>query len=188
MYLKQTLIYFIVVAVVSCTNNSKNGKHEPFKASQTGTRLIRNGVTSVDIFYSPSFSNRSILHLDRLRNEGSFIVDTLILWSYGRPDTLPFSITDLEKETDIERFWSPTFIKSLRQDSTMLGWTDGMPVWVYFVNNGIRDSVYLGNVHPRSVDSVLSRQLEYVRTHSKNKAMKGYIEDVKRYINLKRLT
>jgi hypothetical protein len=124
------------------------------------------------------------LRLNRITREVVFTIDTTsrIKYGYERPDTLNFDLGDMESETDIENFWSVSFIRSIRQDTSMLGWTDGMPAWVKFTNNGIIDSVYLGNAFTKSVNSLLMRQINYLQKKSTNRAMKAYLKQLKEYL------
>ena len=143
-------------------------------------KLKRDSITTVDIYFYPSFTNSSILRLNRLTGEGAFAVDNRLVVSFGKPDTLNFHITDMESETDIELFWRSKFVHSLKQGTSMLGWTDGIGVWVLYGNNEVKDSVYLGNVYPKSVDSLLLRQIDWLSKKTKTRAMKKYLGQIKR--------
>lgn len=170
--------------MVSCSDiDSLKKSHASTDSSTTKTQNITiDSITNVEICYYPSFTNSSVLRLNRITGEGVFTVDTSIGFNYGRPDTLRFSLSDIELKTDIESFWRSSFIHSVRQDTSMLGWTDGMPVWIMFTNNNTKDSVYLGNVFPKAVDSLLMRQIQYLEKTSSNRAMKAYLKQVEGYL------
>lgn len=179
----QLFTYLITITVISCSDNSGETTL-PSKdlANSQQQKKKTDSISRVNIHYYPSFTNSSMLQIDRVNNEGIFMVDTTIKFTYGTPDTLRFSVKDMEAKTDFEKFWNSSFIHSIRQDTSMLGWTDGMPVYVYFLNNGMKDSVYLGNVHTKRVDSVLMQQLNYMQSKTNNRAMKTYIKQVKEYL------
>lgn len=143
---------------------------------------LSDSITEVKILYYPSFTNSATLSLNRIENIGVFSVDTMLTFSYRRIDTIRFSIRDMELKTALEKFWASSFIYSLRQDSSMLGLTDGMPVWVYFINRGSADSVYLGNVYPERVNKVLEDHLDYLLRQSHSNATKKYLESLRRYL------
>lgn len=184
MTLKQFFTYCSMISLISCSDNSGgvNNVHSADSAKSQLQKSHIDSITRVDILYKPSFTNSSILQLNRANGEGVFMVDTMAKFTYGSPDTLRFLIKEMEAKTDLEKFWSSSFIQSLRQDISMLGWRDGMPVFVYFINNGITDSVYLGNVYPKNVNGILMQQLNYLHTKSDNRAMKAYIKQVKGHL------
>ena len=180
---KQFFTYLITITVISCSDNSRDSNLQSTDLAKNQLQKKKiDSISRVNIHYYPSFTNSSMLQIDRLNNEGLFVVDTMIRFTYGTPDTIKFSIKDMEANTDLEKFWSSAFIQSIRQDTSMLGWTDGMSVYVNFINNGIEDSVYLGNVHPKRVDSVLMEQLNYIQSKTNNRAMNAYIKQVKEYL------
>ncbi len=55
-------------------------------------------ITAAAICFYPSFTNSSILRLNRFTGEGGFAVDKRIAFNYGKPDTLKFQITDIESK------------------------------------------------------------------------------------------
>ena len=169
----------LVILIVSCSDNHSRDKRN--SSIDSSARIEKDSITSVDIFYYPSFTNSSVLRLNRITGEGVFIVDTRISFNYGKPDTLKFLLSDMELKAGIGSFWNSSFIHSIRQDTSMLGWTDGMPVWVMFVNNDTRDSVYLGNVYPPKVESILKSQIDYLKKISTTQPMKAYLKQVEEY-------
>jgi hypothetical protein len=171
-------IYLLLISVISCQENSTRNPIDTLSKT-----IKQDSITKIDIIYKPSFNNHSILHLDRITGIGWFWVDTTTMtWGHRAPHSISFSINEIETRTSIEKFWDSHFIKSLIPDSSLRGWTDGMPVEVFALNNGIKDSTHLGNVHSKRVDSTLLEQLEFIRSYSKDKAMKEYIKQVKLYL------
>lgn len=164
---------------ISCGENSNSSTKSTTTKAKT---MYLDSITSVDIYYYPSFINSSVLRLNRITGEGIFQVDTTIGFNYVKPDTLYFPLSDIESQTDIKFFWRSSFIYSIRQDTSMLGWTDGMPIFVKFTNNKKMDSVYLGNVSPKAVDSILMRQILYLEKKADNSAMKEYLIQLKEYL------
>lgn len=144
--------------------------------------ILKDSITHIDISFYPSFINNAILQLNRSSGLGTFIVDTAISFKYGKPDTLTFPISDLQTSMNIDSFARASFIYSLRQDSTMNGWTDGMPVSVRFTNNQLTDSVYLGNVFTKRVSAILLQQIQYLEKRSRNGAMQTYLNQLKQYL------
>ena len=171
--------------IISCKENSRaDQQNQILDSSSILIKPIKSdSITKVTIFYYPSFTNSSTLQLDRLLDVGVLKVDTMITFSYGRPDTLLFSIKEMENATRLKSFWDKSFIYSLKQDTSMGGWTDGMPVYIYFTNNEAKDSVYLGNVFPHWVNNALMEQFDYFQKKSTNKAMKAYIKQLKGYVS-----
>lgn len=182
--MKQILTCIALVVTVSCSdNNNRVSLDSSTDSLSTGMPKSQvDSITNVEIYCFPSFTNSSVLRLNRMTGEGIFTVDTAIGFNYSRPDTLRFPLTDMESKTDIELLWTSSYIHSLRQDTSMLGWTDGMPVFIMFTNNSVKDSVYLGNVYPKSVDSFLYRQIDYLMRKSDVLPMKAYLKQVKGYL------
>ncbi|GEM_PF-2982679 len=176
----KNILLFILLLSASCTNNNVNKNTE--EASLKRLEILKDSITHVDICFYPSFTNSAILQLNRVSREGTFIVDTTSTFKYGRPDTLTFPISDLQLSINIDSLLKPSFIYSLRQDSTMRGWTDGMPVWIRFTNNQLIDSIYLGNVFTKRVSSILLKQIQYLEKKSGNAAMQTYLSQLKNYL------
>jgi hypothetical protein len=172
------LAFISLIILVSCSDKANQAAIE----SQMKGGSVADSITEVKILYYPSFTNSATLSLNRITDTGVFIVDTMVKFSYGEADTIRFSIRDMESKTDLNKFWTSSFIYSLRQDSSMRGWFDGMPCKVHFKNKGKSDSVYLGNVYPKRVKIILTEQINYLAGRSTNKATKIYLESIRRYL------
>ncbi|RYE57832.1 MAG: hypothetical protein EOP48_04940 [Sphingobacteriales bacterium] len=139
-------------------------------------------IKQVDIIYSPSFHNRSVLHLDKEAGIGTFMVNNVITYSYGVPLQLSFFLKEAESQLSISRFWDEMFLKSLQRDETAIPNRDGMTTWIFYSNGEQKDSVNLGNIYTPRVDSIISEQLKYIDSITKDSAMKGYIRQVTEYL------
>ncbi len=176
----KNILLFILLLSASCTNNNVNKNNEEVSLKRLETP--KDSITHVDICFYPSFTNSAVLQLNRTSDQGTFIVDTTISFKYGRPGSLTFPISDLKFSINIDSLLKPSFIYSLRQDSTMRGWTDGMAVWIRFTNNQLIDSVYLGNVFTKKVSSILLKQIQYLERKSGNAAMQTYLNQLRNYL------
>ena len=182
--MRKLLSYIILPGLISCSGHSDNipkaAGNENIKIQRQ--EIIADSITSVTISFHPFLNNASTLELDRLSGTGLFAVTQKNFFTYGIPDTLRFSLTDMESETVIKSFWNSSFIHSLQQDSSMYGWTDGMPAWIYYTNNNVKDSVYMGNVYTKRVNQILLEKLNYLYKKSGNSAMKAYLKGLKMYL------
>ena len=139
-------------------------------------------IIEVNISYYPSFNTSSHLYFNKIKDSANFTITGSLSYTQPKPDTLKFKISDKQAIGIFKSFWNSKFIHSLREDTSMLGWTDGMPVYVDFWNKEKKDTVYLGNVHPKYVDSVLLQQINLLESKSATKPMKDYLKDLKTYL------
>jgi hypothetical protein len=139
-------------------------------------------ITSVTIKFYPSFTNKSVLCLDRIKGEVSFIVDTIYKLKDGKPLPVTMSLKEMEKHSKAEKFWKPDFIKSLESDPPRPPVFDGMDVFLEYFQNGEKRDIFLGNNRRKKADRILLNQLNYIERKTTDAALKAYLERLKRYL------
>ena len=172
----QKIIPLISILLTYCASCSLHKDSNAVNAHQFDQQ-----IKAVQIQLFPAFNNSSYILIDKASMAIYFRVDTTKKYRGPMPQEYKSNLDSFERNTLIDSFYSSTFLESIKLNPKTPKVTDGLSIYTIINRQNQIDTIFSGNVYPKSLSTNIISQINYISKITKDTLLKHYIDDLKTY-------
>jgi len=172
----QKIIPLISILLTYCASCSLHKDSNAVNAHQFDQQ-----IKAVQIQLFPAFNNSSYILIDKASMAIYFRVDTTKKYRGPMPQEYKSNLDSFERNTLIDSFYSSSFLDSIKFNPKAPKVTDGLSIYTIINRQNQIDTIFSGNVYPKSLSTNIISQINYISKNTKDTLLKNYIDDLKTY-------